>query len=76
MQEDHAVRACHAALAMQEAMSHLTRALDLLTILLESRMRSQQELGVQMTLGIALRATKGQAAPAVEQVVYPCPRAV
>jgi predicted ATPase len=54
--------------AYAEAMSHLTRALDLLTTLPESRARSQQELVVQMTLGIALRATKGQAAPEVEQL--------
>jgi predicted ATPase/class 3 adenylate cyclase len=54
--------------AYAEAMSHLTRALDLLTTLPESRARSQQELVVQMTLGIALRATKGQAAPEVERL--------
>ena len=54
--------------AYAEAMSHLTIALDLLTTLPESRERSQQELVVQMTLGIALRATKGQAAPEVERL--------
>jgi class 3 adenylate cyclase/predicted ATPase len=54
--------------AYAEAMSHLTRALDLLTTLPESRARSQQELVVQMTLGIVLRATKGQAAPEVERL--------
>ena len=54
--------------AHAEAMSHLTRALDLLTTLPESRARSQQELVVQMTLGIVLRATKGQAAPEVERL--------
>jgi predicted ATPase/class 3 adenylate cyclase len=54
--------------AYAEAMSHLTVALDLLTTLPESRARSQQELVVQMTLGIALRATKGQAAPEVERL--------
>ena len=54
--------------AYAEAMSHLTRALDLLTTLPESRARSQQELVVQMTLGIALGATKGQTAPEVERL--------
>jgi predicted ATPase len=54
--------------AYAEAMSHLTNALDLLTTLPESQARSQQELVVQMTLGIALRATKGQAAPEVERL--------
>jgi predicted ATPase len=54
--------------AYAEAMSHLTRALDLLTTLPESRARSQQELVVQMTLGMALRATKGSGAPEVEQL--------
>jgi predicted ATPase/class 3 adenylate cyclase len=54
--------------AYAEAISHLTTALDLLTSLPESRERSQQELVVQMTLGMALRATKGRAAPEVEQL--------
>jgi predicted ATPase len=54
--------------AYAEAMSHLTKALDLLTTLPESRARSQQELVVQMALGLALRATKGQAAPEVERL--------
>ena len=54
--------------AYAEAVSHLTTALDLLTTLPESRERSQQELAVQMTLGMALRATKGQAAPEVERL--------
>ena len=54
--------------AYAEAVSHLTTALDLLTALPETRERSQQELAVQMTLGMALRATKGRAAPEVEQL--------
>ena len=54
--------------AYAEAVSHLTTALDLLTTLPESRARSQQELVVQMTLGMALRVTKGQAAPEVERL--------
>ena len=52
--------------AYAEAASHLTAALDFLTTLPESRTRSQQELGVQMTLGMALRATKGEGASEVE----------
>jgi len=46
----------------------LTTALDLLAALPESHERSQQELGVQMTLGMALRATKGTGAPEVERL--------
>jgi len=51
--------------AYAEAVSHLTTALDLLTTLPETRERSQQELAVQMTLGMVLVATKGFAAPEV-----------
>ncbi len=54
--------------AYAEAVSHLTTALELLTTLPETRDRSQQELGVQMTLGPALRATKGGNAPEVERL--------
>jgi predicted ATPase/class 3 adenylate cyclase len=54
--------------AYVEATSHLTTALDLLTALPESHERSQQELTVQMTLGMALRATKGSRAPEVERL--------
>jgi predicted ATPase len=39
--------------AYAEAVSHLTTALDLLLALPETRQRSQLQLGVQMTLGIA-----------------------
>jgi predicted ATPase len=54
--------------AYAEAVSHLTAALDLLTTLPESRERSQQELAVQMTLGMALRVTRGGGAPEVERL--------
>src|SRR5262249_39070043 len=54
--------------AYAEAVGHLTVALDLLTTLPETRERSQQELVVQMTLGLALRATKGSSAPEVERL--------
>jgi predicted ATPase/class 3 adenylate cyclase len=68
---DYLHRAGHQAVersAYTEAISHLTAALDLLTTLPETREHSQQELTVQMTLGIALRATKGSSAPEVEQL--------
>jgi predicted ATPase len=54
--------------AYAEAVSHLTAALDLLTTLPETRERNQQELGVQMTLGMALQATRGGGAPEVERL--------
>jgi predicted ATPase len=54
--------------AYAEAVSHLTTALDLLTALPESHERSQQELPVQMTLGMALRASKGANALEVERL--------
>jgi predicted ATPase len=54
--------------AYAEAVSHLTTALDLLTALPETRERHRQELAVQMTLGMALGAPRGQAAPEVERL--------
>jgi class 3 adenylate cyclase/predicted ATPase len=54
--------------AYADAISHLITALDLLTTLPESRTRHQQELGVQMTLGPALVATKGTDVPEVERL--------
>jgi predicted ATPase/class 3 adenylate cyclase len=54
--------------AYADAMSHLTAALDLLTTLPESRVRSQQELAIQITLSMALRVTKGGGAPEVERL--------
>jgi predicted ATPase len=68
---DYLQRAGHQAVersAYAEAVNHLTTVLDLFTSLPESRERSQQELAVQMTLGMALRATRGPAAPEVEQL--------
>jgi len=53
--------------ADQEAIAHLTMGLENLATLPETRERSQQELVVQMTLGQALSATKGQAASEVER---------
>jgi len=54
--------------AYQEAITHLTTGLEVLTTLPETHARSQQELVVQMTLGSALKATMGQATPEVERL--------
>jgi predicted ATPase len=48
-----------------EAISHLTKGLELLTTLPDTPEHRQQELDVQTTLGWALRVTKGLAAPEV-----------
>jgi predicted ATPase len=66
----HWERAGHRALersANLEAIQHLTTGLHLLAMLPETPMRVQQELDLQLTLGPALIATKGTAAPKVEQ---------
>jgi predicted ATPase len=52
--------------ANQEAISHLTTGLALLRSLPPTPARTQQELLLQTTLGPALMALKGQAAPEVE----------
>jgi predicted ATPase/DNA-binding winged helix-turn-helix (wHTH) protein len=51
--------------AHTDAIAHLTRALTLLAALSETPERSQQELVLQATLGPALMAIKGFAAPEV-----------
>jgi class 3 adenylate cyclase/predicted ATPase len=51
--------------ANEEAITHLTTALELLKMLPDTRERSQQELALQITLGAPLIATKGFAAPEV-----------
>jgi predicted ATPase len=53
--------------AYQEALQHLTQGLTLLATLPETLVRAQQELDLQIALGQALSATKGFAAPEVEQ---------
>jgi class 3 adenylate cyclase/predicted ATPase len=53
--------------AHPEAISHLTKGLALLATLPETPARAQQELDVLIALGPALMATKGFAAPEVEQ---------
>jgi predicted ATPase/class 3 adenylate cyclase len=50
-----------------EAISHLTKGLSLLATLPETPARSQQELDLQLALGVALAATKGTGAREVEQ---------
>ena len=51
-----------------EAISHLTKGLELLTTLPDTPARSQQELTLHLTLGPAFMATKGYADPEVERV--------
>ena len=51
-----------------EAINNLTRGLELLNTLPDTPLRAQQELMLQITLGPALQATKGPAAPEVERV--------
>jgi predicted ATPase len=50
-----------------EAIAHLAKGLALLKTLPDIPERTQQELALQITLGAALRATKGGVAPEVEQ---------
>jgi predicted ATPase len=52
--------------AYVEAHSHLTKGLAVLQTLPDSLERTQHELGLQTTLGTALIAIKGSAAPEVE----------
>ncbi len=52
----------------REAVSHVSRALELLATEPPGRSRDQQELGLRMTLIPPLIATRGQAAPEVEAV--------
>src|SRR5262249_54449133 len=52
--------------ASVEAVAHFTRGLELLKTLPDTPARVQQELTLQLALGIELTATRGYAAPAVE----------
>jgi predicted ATPase len=54
--------------AYVEAIAHLTRGLEVLNTLPDTPERTQQELVLQTTLGPALLATKGYAAPEVGRV--------
>jgi tetratricopeptide (TPR) repeat protein len=53
--------------AYGDAITHLTRGLELLQYLPEALERTRHELDVQITRGHALIVTRGQAAPEVEQ---------
>ncbi|HEV8711510.1 MAG TPA: hypothetical protein VGX03_01620, partial [Candidatus Binatia bacterium] len=53
--------------ANAEAISHLTAALELLKTLPDTSERIQQELTLQIALGVPLIVTKGYAAPEVER---------
>lgn len=53
--------------AHHEGLEHLSRALALLAGVPDTPARRQQELDLQVTLGHALMATRGQAAPDVER---------
>jgi class 3 adenylate cyclase/predicted ATPase len=55
----------HGRSAHVEAIGHLTKGLEVLKGLPDTLTRAQQELLLQLTLGLALIATKGQAAPEV-----------
>ena len=59
-----------------EAIEHLTRGLDILKILPESPEHAQRELDLQVALGPALMAVKGQGRPRRGARLRPCPRAV
>jgi TOMM system kinase/cyclase fusion protein len=54
--------------ANAEAIAHLTKGLELIQTLPDSPQRTQQELLVQIALGVPLAATKGYAAAEVERV--------
>jgi predicted ATPase len=53
--------------ANEEAITHFTRALVLLETLPDTPERTEQELALQIALGVPLIATKGYAAPEVEK---------
>jgi len=66
---DYLQRAGHQAVqrsAHVEAISHLTKGLELLTSIPDTRERIRQELDLQIAIGPALMATKGYAALEVE----------
>ena len=54
--------------ANEEAIAHLTRGLELLKTLPETRERFRRELDFQISLGVPVTATRGYAAPEVEHV--------
>jgi predicted ATPase len=56
--------------AHMEAISHLSRGLEGLEALPDTPERTQQELRLQLTLGAAMSATRGYAAPEVGQIYH------
>jgi class 3 adenylate cyclase/predicted ATPase len=54
--------------ANAEAIGHLTKGLEVLTTLPDTPERWQEELALQMDLGVALTVTKGFTGPELEQV--------
>src|SRR5262249_8279381 len=52
--------------ANMEAITHLTTALELLTTLPDTRERAQQELTLQVALGVPLRSTRGVSSQEVQ----------
>ena len=62
--------------ANAEAITHLTTALELLKTLPDTPERAQQELTLQLTLGVPLMATKGLCRPGSGSDLYPGPGAV
>ncbi|MEZ4865872.1 MAG: BTAD domain-containing putative transcriptional regulator [Caldilineaceae bacterium] len=64
-----AAQVAHSLAALQDALTHLAHAVELLTSVPAHAERDQLELAVQMERGALLLATKGYAAPAVEQAL-------
>ena len=62
--------------ANAEAISHLTTALELLNTLPDTRERAQQELTLQLTLGVPLQLTRGFCRAGSGASLYPRPGAV
>ncbi|MFB0537260.1 MAG: hypothetical protein ACETWR_20040 [Anaerolineae bacterium] len=54
--------------AHQEAIAHFTQGLELLEALPDTPKRAQQELAIQIGLGVSLELTRGYAAPEVGRV--------
>jgi predicted ATPase len=55
--------------ANEEAISHFSKGLDLLTTLPDTKERTQQELALQLALAASMQATKGYAAPELGKVL-------
>jgi DNA-binding SARP family transcriptional activator/predicted ATPase len=62
-----AAQVAHRLAAVEEAISHLNRALALLLAQPETPARMQQELGLQVALGAPLIAVRGYTAPELER---------